>query len=238
MDARDPYVYPGGELELFQDAVNWKRYWSAAILRYVRGSVAEVGAGLGGSTPYLCRGRETQWLCIEPDPALAGRLQQRIEAGELPSGCAVRRATMAELDAGQQFDTILYIDVLEHIADDGGELERAAARLRPGGRIVVLSPALPLLYSRFDAAIGHERRYTARSLAALTPAGMAVEQMFHLDSVGLLASLANRLLLRAALPSRRQIAAWDRLMVPLSRRLDPLLAYRLGKTIVAVWQRG
>jgi hypothetical protein len=232
------YAYPGGELELFWHAANWKTYWSQALRPYVRGAVAEVGAGLGGSTGYLCGAEQAPWLCLEPDSALAARLGERIARHDLPRRCAVRCATMADLDAAERFDTILYIDVLEHIADDRGELARAASHLGPGGRIVVMSPALPLLYSPFDAAIGHERRYTARSLAALAPSGTAVEKIFYLDSVGLIASLANRLLLRAAMPSPRQIATWDRLMVPLSRRLDPLLSHRLGKTVVAVFRRG
>jgi hypothetical protein len=59
----------------------------------------------------------------------------------------------------------------------------------------------------------------------------------YLDAVGLLASLANRLVLRSALPTASQIRAWDRFMVPMSRIVDPLLGYLAGKTVVAVWQR-
>ena len=58
-----------------------------------------------------------------------------------------------------------------------------------------------------------------------------------LDSLGLLASLGNRMLLRASLPSRAQIRFWDGLLVPVSRLLDPLSLGRLGKSIVAVWER-
>jgi hypothetical protein len=58
-----------------------------------------------------------------------------------------------------------------------------------------------------------------------------------LDSAGLLASLANRLLLRSAMPSPEQIAFWDRVLVPISRVLDTLFGRRLGKTVVAVWSR-
>ena len=87
------------------------------------------------------------------------------------------------------------------------------------------------------AAIGHVRRYDRRSLRRAVPSTLAVERIVYLDSVGMLASLGNRLLLRAALPTRGQIAFWDRWMVPLSRRLDPLLGRRFGKTIVAVLRR-
>jgi 2-polyprenyl-3-methyl-5-hydroxy-6-metoxy-1,4-benzoquinol methylase len=237
MGGEEGYAYQGGELELFHDAVNWKRYWSSAIAHYIRGAVVEVGAGIGGSTPFLRRGRETRWLCLEPDAELARRLTERMAQGAVPATCEVRNAGLADLDEAEHFDTILYIDVLEHIADDAGELRQAGAHLTPGGRVVALSPALPFLYSSFDAAIGHHRRYTARALAAITPRGTVLERVFHLDSVGLLASLANRLLLRTAMPSRRQILLWDRLMVPLSRAADPLLSHKLGKSVVSIWRR-
>ena len=135
------------------------------------------------------------------------------------------------------FDSILYIDVLEHIEDDRGELSRAAALLRPRGFLVVLSPAHPRLFSEFDAAIGHHRRYTRSTLAAAAPEGLELVRLVYLDSVGLLASLGNRLLLRESMPTPRQIALWDRVMVRLSTRLDPILRHRLGKSVLGVWRR-
>ena len=57
-----------------------------------------------------------------------------------------------------------------------------------------------------------------------------------LDCAGFFASLANRLMLRAALPSQRQIAVWDNLLVPISCLLDPLTGHKFGKTAVAVWR--
>ena len=59
-----------------------------------------------------------------------------------------------------------------------------------------------------------------------------------MDSVGMLASLGNRLLLKSAMPTAQQIAVWDRLMVPLSRLADPLLLHTLGKSVLGVWTRG
>jgi 2-polyprenyl-3-methyl-5-hydroxy-6-metoxy-1,4-benzoquinol methylase len=237
MGGEEGYAYQGGELELFHDAINWKHYWSSAIARFVQGAVLEVGAGIGGSTPFLRRDQHSRWLCLEPDAELARRLSERMAQGAVPAGCEIRNGRLADLDKAERFDTILYIDVLEHIADDAGELRLAAAHLAPGGRVVALSPALPFLYSSFDAAIGHHRRYTAAALAAITPSGTVLERLFYLDSVGLLASLGNRLLLRTAMPSRGQVLLWDRLMVPMSRIADPLLFHKLGKSVVSIWRR-
>jgi hypothetical protein len=58
-----------------------------------------------------------------------------------------------------------------------------------------------------------------------------------LDSVGLFASLANRFILRSPMPTPAQIAAWDRVMVPVSRLLDPMTGHRLGKSAIVIWQK-
>ncbi len=236
----EAYAYAGKELDLFAQARHWRAYWARQIGPFVDGRVLEVGAGIGSTTAALC-GRTTQrWVCLEPDARLAARIRDQIAAGRLPSRCEVQGGTIRDLagaDDPPAFETVLYVDVLEHIADDAGELERAAARLVPGGHLVVLGPAHGWLFSDFDAAVGHYRRYDRRRLRALTPAGLEVVRCRHLDSVGMLASLGNRLLLRRGEPSEAQIAFWDRRMVPLSRGLDPVLGYTVGRSVLMVWKR-
>jgi len=212
--AMSEQAYMGGELKLFARAGHWKRYWISQLRPYIQGAVIEVGAGIGANT---LRGQLTE-TPLEP-------------CTEVVTG------TLDALDPADRFDSILYIDVLEHIEDDRGELERAAHHLAPGGHLIVLAPAHAWLFSPFDQAIGHFRRYTARDLGGLTPPGVRLATAFYLDSVGLLASAANRLLLRQSLPSTRQIQVWDSLMVPCSRLLDPFTGYRAGKSVVAVWER-
>jgi SAM-dependent methyltransferase len=226
----------GDELELFEKAVCWKAYFRSRLRPFLLGKVLEVGAGLGGTTRLLCDGRQEQWTALEPDADLLVQFRQRLQRQPLPLPIEMLAGTTADLQ-GRRFDAVLYIDVLEHIEADREEVGRAATLLNPGGRLVVLAPAHNWLFTPFDRAIGHFRRYTARSLKALSPPGLGLERLFYLDAVGLLASLGNRLLLRQEMPSARQIRVWDRFLVPLSRWVDPLLGYRLGKTVVAVWRK-
>jgi 2-polyprenyl-3-methyl-5-hydroxy-6-metoxy-1,4-benzoquinol methylase len=135
------------------------------------------------------------------------------------------------------FDTIIYIDVLEHIEDDRAELNTAAAHLRPQGRIIVLAPAHQRLFTPFDAAIGHFRRYDRSMLRQISPAGLEIQRMRYLDCVGLTASAANMLLRRQSMPTATQLRFWDRWMVPISQVLDLLLRYSVGKSILAVWSK-
>lgn len=233
----EPFEYVGNELGLFEHATRWKSYWISTIAGAIRGDVLEVGAGIGSNTPRLHSARVSSWTCAEPDPRLAGQLVARLTAHGLANAVEVVVGTLDGLPADRRFDTILYLDVLEHIEDDRGELERAVGRLRAGGVVIALSPAHQRLFSAFDRAVGHHRRYAKASLGAITPAGARLVRLSYLDTVGLLASAVNAFWLGQSLPTARQIHVWDRLMVPCSRVIDPLCGYRFGKSIIAIWQR-
>ena len=231
------FEYVGGELELFARAVNWKRYFASKLSRYVRGDVLEVGAGIGETTRHLCDGRQSSWLCLEPDAGLVARLAESLETNKLVPPPTVRVGTLATLSSTDRFDTILYIDVLEHIEHDHDELRRAGEMLRSGGSIVVLAPAFNGLFSEFDRSVGHYRRYTTGSLAAAFPRSLQRARLMYLDCVGFLASFANRALLRQSLPTPSQIGFWDRTMIPVSRLVDPLLRYAVGRSVLGVYTR-
>jgi len=227
--------YVGTELDVFAHATNWKSYVRSQLRPYLLGDVLEVGAGIGSATRLLCDGTQRRWVCLEPDRSLA----ERIKRDCLPhfQNCEVRTGTVSDLDRQETFDTIIYIDVLEHIRDDLGELACAAQHLRPNGVLVVLAPALPWLFTPFDAAIGHFRRYTRKSLRSVAPPSLREERCLYLDAVGMLASAGNRMLLRSATPTVGQIRFWDRFLIPLSRFADVVLAFSLGRSVLAIWRR-
>jgi len=233
MTRSEALQYQGQELDIFAHATHWKAYWASRVVKWIRGDVLEVGAGLGANTVVLQNSAVRTWHCLEPDPELGMRLNSAI-AG-LPS-CSASRGTIRNV-AERRFDSILYLDVLEHIQADRDELAMAARLLRPSGHIVVLSPAHQFLFSKFDASIGHFRRYDRNSLRACSPPNCRLEAMFYLDCAGVLLSLANRVLLRRSTPSFKQIRTWDKYVVPISRVLDPALGYRVGKTLIGVWAR-
>jgi predicted O-methyltransferase YrrM len=233
----EAFSYVGGELSLFQNAPHWKRYLRSILSPYIRGRVLEVGAGIGSTTLYLAELGE-DWLCLEPDRALAQQIPATLSQHSARDRIVIRVGTLDALAENEEFDTVLYIDVLEHIKDDKEEIIRAANHLTDGGRLIVLSPAHPFLFSPFDAHIGHCRRYDKASVQALTIPTLQSETVRYLDSVGLLASLGNRLFLRSSMPTISQIAVWDRYMIPVSAYLDPMFGYRLGKSILGVWKLG
>lgn len=231
MKLDDTFRYVGQELDLFAHASNWKKYWGSRIEPWIRGDVLEVGAGLGTNTVRLKNSSVRSWKCLEPDPELNAQLADTIAGLPFYSAAAGTIRSVGE----SRFDSILYIDVLEHIEADKEELAMAAQLLRRGGHIVVLSPAHQFLFSEFDRGIGHYRRYNKAFLKDCSPPGCRLETMFYLDSAGMLASLTNSIMLHQSKPTLRQIKFWDKYIVPTSQVLDPVINYRLGKTIVGVW---
>lgn len=228
------FEYEGSELEVFANATCWKAYIRRLVAPWYGDAVLEVGAGFGGTTSALRPDGVGRWACLEPDGVMAEQLAESIARGELPPVCEAMHGSLADLPAVPSFDSILYMDVLEHIEDDVEEVREAFRRLRPGGRLVVLSPAHSWLYTPFDAAIGHFRRYTAGSLRSILPPGARILRLDYLDSVGLVASLANRLFLRSDHPTPAQIRFWDRVLVRMSQVLDPAFAHRLGKSVLLI----
>lgn len=232
-----PITYPGDDLLIFQYAKNWKSYIRNQVWPYLGSRVLEIGAGIGATTVNFPKPDTDEWVCLEPDPNLAAALRDRLQSGELPPICSVKSGSLRDLAGEAPFDTVLYIDVLEHIQTDEEELARAAKLLNPGGHLVVMSPAHQFLFSKLDAAAGHVRRYTKSALIALTPDNMSAVRTRYLDSMGMLASLANRHILHSNLPTMGQLLFWDRVMVNTSRILDPLLLYTLGKSVLIVWRK-
>jgi len=225
--------YIGEELELFKLAKNWKKYWVSKISPLLGDSVLEVGAGIG-SNLILLNKDDRDWLALEPDAHQANQIEETIKDDQGYVKTTVEAKTTQEIDANKKFDTIIYIDVLEHIEKDKEEMECVYKLLHQGGSVVVLSPAHQFLYSPFDKAVGHFRRYNKKTMLEIVPEGAEVESLYYLDSVGCIASWINSKLLKQSMPTKGQIDFWDTIIVPISVILDKLLRFKVGKTAVMV----
>lgn len=227
----EPFSYLGQELESYSHAEKWKAYLHGKLRPYLKGDVLEVGAGIGSNAKFFSASEFTSWLCLEPDETLATRIP-RADRRDVKIG------TIQSLPLEARFDSILYIDVLEHIEDDTAEMQLATQLLKPGGHLIVLVPAHQWLYSPMDDAVGHFRRYSRKSLLATAPAAeLQLQMAWYLDSVGIAASLANRLLLRHSKPSVEQIRFWDNYLIPVSMAIDKVLGHNIGKSALAIWQK-
>lgn len=222
-------TYAGSqELHSLSKSVRFHR-WMAEMLRpaigqHVGAQVLEVGAGIGTMTRALAETYPNSAITsIEPDPALFPLLVERV------AGTGVTTATQStlELDPVGTFDTILYVNVLEHIEDHAGELRRALHLLRPGGRIGIIVPALPGLYGSLDAKTGHYRRYQKAALREVVQAaGFTVTDLHYFDTVGVAPYWVSIKLGSMPALSDRTTMLFDNVLVPMSK-----LVFRTWKSV-------
>jgi 2-polyprenyl-3-methyl-5-hydroxy-6-metoxy-1,4-benzoquinol methylase len=229
-------TYAGEELTLFREAVNWKKYISGLIRPYITGKVAEVGAGIGSFTPWMYHDNDLDWNWIEPDEQHA-RVLQKINFEPGLRNPKLIHGTLQEMPLSEKFETIIYLDVLEHIHDDKKEVEEIIRRLKPRGHVIILVPAFQMLFSAFDKAIGHHRRYNKQQLTSLFAGKEGILTCKYLDTAGFFASTANRYILKQEYPTQRQVQTWDRMLVPVSRILDKLLLHAFGKSLLLIWEK-
>ncbi|HLU33522.1 MAG TPA: class I SAM-dependent methyltransferase [Natronosporangium sp.] len=168
-------------LEDLRGARHYRRWLVSLVAPYLGDHPIELGSGIGDYAAELAVGR-SGYTATEPDPERLAVLTTRF------AGHPVVRVRGLSLPAAERADhtAAVMLNVLEHIEDDVAALRSAAGLVRPGGAVVVFVPAFPALMSRFDRLIGHYRRYTRRSLAAaLAAAGLPVERLHYVNSVGL-----------------------------------------------------
>jgi len=226
-----PEPYAGIEiLEFIAEARNYNAWLADLVRRGLGGGVTlDFGAGNGTFARWF-RSEGMELSCIEPDETLARRLRS--------DGFKVA----ASLDAlpANSSSSAYSLNVLEHIEDDVSALRALHRVLRSQGRLVLYVPAFPILFSSFDARFGHHRRYRGDILRArVEVAGFRVLECRYVDCLGFFAALAFKLVDRGAGDvSRFSIIAYDRVVFPLSRRLDVLFGRWLGKNLYLVAEKG
>jgi SAM-dependent methyltransferase len=187
---------------------------------YLGRRVLDAGAGSGTLT-RLVAGEVDEVVALEPDAELLPHLRGAV-AGE-PNVTVVHAAAeqLPALSLGR-FDSVLCLNVLEHVADDEGALRSFRAALVPGGRVLLLVPAHPRLYGEIDRVVDHERRYSRPGLESLLArCGLEVVALRPVNPLGALGWLVSSRLLRRRHVPEGPLRAYDRL-VPLLRPLDRL----------------
>jgi SAM-dependent methyltransferase len=206
-------------LEVTREAKNYNGWLYDRARPFLGPRLLDLGAGLGTFTDIALRdGREV--TALEPDGTFADALEDEFGGCERAT---VVRATVEELVERRPapFDAVLSFNVLEHIPDDFSALRAAYELLRPGGRLLLLVPAHPLLLGEVDRRLGHVRRYKLKPLSRLLgAAGFEVERLRYVNPVGALGWLVTfRLRSWPERWPRGQYRTFDRL-VPALRLLD------------------
>ncbi|HTB83405.1 MAG TPA: class I SAM-dependent methyltransferase [Candidatus Sulfotelmatobacter sp.] len=229
----DPFF--AEDLRQMERAVNYRRWQLEMVARFLNGRVLEVGGGIGNFTPQLAA-VAGEVVSLEPNEYCFRRLAEKTHGLR---NVTVLQATVESMEsvlpAGDKFDAVVLMNVLEHIQDDHAVLAALMRRLKPGGRMVVLVPAGPWAFGRTDERLGHYRRYDKRSARALfSRLGLGMEFLRYYNFIGIWGWWWNARFAGRENQSDVQIRFFDKFLVPVISRVEKILRPPVGQSILMV----
>lgn len=199
-------------------------------------SVLEVGAGVGEFAAQFDGLR--RHIVTDVDPAAVARMAERFR-GRPEVSARVFDLAAGALELDEPVESVVAINVLEHIDDDSGALRSLASMTAPGGHIVLWVPGYMQLYGDFDRAVGHVRRYTPQTLrAAIVAAGLSPVVV---KPVNLLGGVAWWLTVRrggVSAPKPGLVRTYDRVVVPATRTFERWVTPPFGQSVLGVARVG
>ncbi|HVT02332.1 MAG TPA: bifunctional glycosyltransferase/class I SAM-dependent methyltransferase [Thermoanaerobaculia bacterium] len=230
---------PGGYVTLRRMAKlnRYNRWIWDTIKDYVGDRVLEVGAGTGNMTRLLY-GRELVVATDKETPyvdILRNNFRRRpgiaVEPLDLDSDEALELSRYC-------FDTVIALNVLEHIDKDTDAMRRIFGILKPGGKLVVYVPADQRLFGSLDETVGHFRRYDKKELAEkMTEAGFEVQKIFYQNRFGRLGWWLNAVVLRRTHMPGGQSRIFD-IFVPFIRHIEKGRELPTGLSLIAIGEKG
>ena len=230
----DPIVR---DLQIMAPARNYSRWIYEQFRPHLGRRVIECGAGIGNFTELLLD-RELVVAVDAYQPCLE-QLARRFAAEKqvVPVLMDISSPRLLELSRHRP-DTVICINVLEHVEDDVAALINMWSILQPGGRLALLVPAYPILYGTIDRKIGHYRRYTKRVLTdRIARAGFQIRRLFCMNVIAPLGWFLNNRIFKRQEESVAQVLFFDRFIVPWLRPAERILNPPFGLSLIAVCEK-
>lgn len=221
-----------------EEAQNYTRWVLDQFRDEFGGSVLEVGVGHGGYSSQMPAG--VRYWGLDLEAASVAKARQKYPQREF--FCAdITGPDFVAKYAHLQPDSILCANVIEHIEDDRLAVGNLLRLLAPGGRLLLLVPALPGLYNDLDRLAGHHRRYIKARLLEAIPAELGtVQKLRYFNSIGALGWYANKFKRYDNIEDQAvsaQVRFFDRYVLPISRSVDKLIGGSFGQSLIAIVQK-
>ncbi|MDC1096617.1 methyltransferase domain-containing protein [Pelagibacteraceae bacterium] len=224
--------YPGKELEIFDTAKVFQKYIYFLIKKFIKSQIYEVGAGIGSFTSHYHHSHKNIYLS-DLDINNYNTLKKKFSSNKR---ITIRKDKINKIKL--KFNTIIYLNVLEHIKEDKKEIKTALSKLNLGGHLIILVPAHQKLYSKFDKAIGHCRRYDIKFFKSKNIKNVKIKKLIYLDMIGYVLYFFNKVFFKEEVyPSYFKVFLWDKLFSPLTIILDFITGYKFGKNVLCVYEK-
>ena len=230
------FSYSGTELDALAGARNYYRAIVSHFRPHLGRRVLEVGAGIGTFAQHVLDGTSVEeMVLVEPADNTIPHLRARF-AGD-------RRVTISQgylerLAPLPPVDSLVAVNVLEHVENDVAFLRAARATLKPGGRVLLFTPALDQIFGTLDEAFGHFRRYTKAVLGErLRSAGFEDVLLRYTNFPGIASWVVAGRVLRKQTIAPRDVALYDRMITPWVSAMERHWEPPLGQSIIAIATR-
>jgi 2-polyprenyl-3-methyl-5-hydroxy-6-metoxy-1,4-benzoquinol methylase len=230
--------YAADDLETMREARRYSAHIFELIAPHLGKRVLEVGSGIGTVSSRLVETADYV-LGIEPNANCIGSLMAAVGAHPRFTlrQCHLEECDRSEL-ASHRFESVVCVNVLEHIADDVAALRTFRDVLVPGGRVIIFVPAVQAAYGPLDAELGHHRRYSKASLGrAFADAGLDVAVLRYTNPIGLVGWMYNSHVLKTRAHSLAQVRVFDRVVAPWALPLERLIPPPIGLSLIGVGRR-
>ncbi len=232
----DERIYFGKDLEAMSFAKNYHRWIIDEFKKCLGGHVAEVGAGMGSFSEYLLNADIKKLVAFEPSTNMFSLLEEKFFSN---NNVETINAFFEEESYrySDTFDSVCYVNVLEHIEDDAKALSHAYNALHHKGHILIFVPALSFLYSDLDKKLGHYRRYSKRELVeVVSSAGFTVKKVKYFDVAGIIPWYIAFVILKLS-ATQSNVSMYDNFVVPIMNRIERVITPPIGKNLILVGQK-
>jgi SAM-dependent methyltransferase len=223
-------------LHLMAAARNYNAWMFRTVRPFAGNRILEIGAGIGTFTAFLADRERVAATEMDPEclSELSRRFRSRPNVEVVPLDISGVEGAIAQRLRGSGFDTILCLNVLEHIRDDVQALKNMKS-LAPEGKLILAVPAFPSLYGVEDKAVGHYRRYSRRELAEKTrAAGYRVDRIFYFNSLGAIFWFLKGRVLSSPPTTPANVSLYDRLFVPVLSLIESAVPVPFGQSLIIV----
>jgi SAM-dependent methyltransferase len=239
----DPYEIeedPFFAMDLAQmaKATNYVAWQFQLIKPYLGRSILEIGGGIGNFTALLADYAD-QVVSIEPNQHCFAKLIEKTAHLKNVTAHDTTAEDLADLiPEGYKADTVVCMNVLEHLRDDELAINTFSQYLKSGGNLVLIIPAVPWIFGVIDRKLGHYRRYSKQStLALLTATGLKPIELRYFNFIGVWAWWWNARVAKAETQSDFQIRVFDQLIVPIASRIESQVPLPVGQSLLVVAEK-
>ena len=230
------------ELQTLADLQNYHRWVFDEICPFLGTKIAEIGGGIGTFSrqivlEYLSSNRNARLEIFEPTACLFDQLERNFRQlhGECLASGALTITPGHFRTAPKQYDSILLINVLEHVQREDTLFHQIHESLQSNGVLIVFVPALQWLYSELDKKVGHYRRYEQESLYSLFERnGFTVVKTKYMDILGILPWYLMNVLGKSHSFNPFLTKLYDQWFVPATRLVEQLSGAAVGKNLLMV----